>query len=282
MPVNHLQYVKPLRRLTFEYNITTRMKRVFGCLVLLITTVATVAAQQKPDIITDRPDQTESPSLVPRGGLQIETGFVYENDRVGSIKTVNYTYNTTLLKYGVNENFELRFISEYLGQKTAIGENSQTKISGFSPTALGVKIRLADEKGFWPQAALIGHINLRSGSRAFKPDDTAADFRFTFAHTLSEKLSLSYNLGAEWDGETPEAAFLYTFSLGYTVTNRMGVFLEGYSFFPEDSKADNRMDAGLTFKFSPVVQWDISGGFGLSENAPDSFLSTGLSVRFFK
>ena len=245
--------------------------------------VLLVSAQEKPELVTDRPDQTEAPVLVPKGAIQVETGFQIETDRQKNIETKNYTYNTTLLKYGVNEHFELRLINEYLGTSTHVeGDTKTTKVSGLSPLALGVKIKLAEEKGFWPQAAFIGHVNLVSGSTEYEPDYTAADFRFTFAHTLSEKFSLSYNLGAEWDGETPDAAFLYTLSLGYRLNDRIGTFIEGYSFFPEHSKADNRVDAGVTFLITPLVQWDISGGLGLSDNAPDGFVSTGLSFRLFQ
>jgi hypothetical protein len=240
------------------------------------------AQSGKPEIVTDRPDQTEAPVLIPRGSLQIETGFVYEKDRESILNTENFTYNTTLIKYGINENLELRFISEYLGERTRVAETMVSKTNGLSPMALGIKMKMADEKGFWPQAALIGHINLKTGSREYAPDYTAADFRFTFAHTLSDKFSLSYNLGAEWDGETPNATFIYTASVGYLITDRLGAFVEGYSFFPEKAKADNRIDAGLTYKFTPVIQWDISGGIGLSSNAPDSFISTGISARLFK
>lgn len=258
------------------------MKKLIVFTTVVVASLTTAFSQEKPEIVTDRPDQTEAPILVPTGGLQVETGFIYEKDHSRSVTTTNFTYNTTLIKYGVNEHFELRFITEYLGERTEVEESPVAKIKGFSPLALGVKIKLADEKGFLPQAALIGHINLRSGSKEFTPDFTAADFRFTFAHTLSERFSLSYNLGVEWDGETPEAAFLYTASIGYLISDKIGVFVEGYSFFPENSQADNRVDAGITYKITPVVQWDISGGLGLSENAPDSFLSTGLSFRLFR
>lgn len=258
------------------------MKKLLFSLFLAGFAVTAVAQTEKPELVTDRPDQTEAPVLVPTGGLQIETGFIYEKDKEADVNVTNYTYNTTLIKYGVNEHFELRFITEYLGQRTEMGEGNYTKIKGFSPLALGVKIKLAEAKSFWPQAAFIGHINLRSGSETFEPSYTAADFRFTFAHDLSDKLALSYNLGAEWDGETPDAAFLYTLSLGYSISDRVGAFIEGYSFFPENAKADNRADAGVTVLITPVVQWDISGGIGLSQNAPDAFISTGLSVRLFK
>jgi len=258
------------------------MKKIIILLIILAAVKLANAQTDKPEIVTDRPDQTEAPVLVPKGGLQVETGFIYEKDREGDVDATNFTYNTTLIKYGVNDHFELRLISEYLGEVVDISESSSAEIHGFSPLALGVKIKVSDENGFWPQAAFIGHINLRTGSSEFSPYYTAADFRFTFAHTLSERFSLSYNLGAEWDGESPDATFIYTASVGYVISDRIGAFVEGYSFFLERGKADNRIDAGLTYKFSPVVQWDISGGVGLSSNAPDSFLSTGISFRLFK
>lgn len=237
----------------------------------------------KPDIVTDRPDQTEAPVLVPKGGLQVETGFMMEKDDNLILKSTNYTYNTTLIKYGINENFELRFITEYLDEKTFDRvESTEQSLKGISPIALGVKIKIAEERGIWPQAALIGHVNMRTGSEAFKPQYTAADFRFTFAHTLSDKFSLSYNAGAEWDGESPEASFLYTLSLGYAATDKLGMFIETYSFFPEGEKPDHRFDGGLTYKITNVVQADLSAGLGLNEKAPDYFLSAGLSFRLFK
>jgi len=259
-----------------------RLSTIFVTLILNALQFSVTAQIDKPEIVTDRPDQTEAPDLVPRGGLQVETGFVYEKDDEQNINTINFAYNTTLIKYGVNDNFELRFITEYLGQRIKLSENNIIKTNGFSPVALGVKIKLADEKGIWPQAALIGHVNLKSGSSEYTPEYTAADFRFTLAHTLSEKFALSYNIGAEWDGSSPAAVFIYTVSLGYTISEKLGVFIESYSFIAEETKADNRFDAGITYKFSPVVQWDISGGIGLSSNAPDSFLSTGISFRLFQ
>src|SRR5688572_5635052 len=234
------------------------MKNSLLLLILLGLGTRIFAQDAKPDIVTDRPDQTEAPSLVPTGGLQVELGTSIENDAIENIKITNYTYATALLKYGINKNFELRLISEYLGQRVKLNESDVNKIDGASPLALGVKIKIADENKFWPQAAFIGHINLKSGSSEFAPHYTAADFRFTFAHTLSEKFSLSYNLGAEWNGETPDAAFLYTLSVGYLITNKIAAFIESYSFFPENGKADHRIDGGLTFKITPVVQWDVS------------------------
>jgi hypothetical protein len=257
------------------------MKRIsiIGLMMIALTAHAQV---EKEEIVTDRPDQTESPSLVPKGGLQVETGFVFEQDVHHSVKMTNVAFNTTLIKYGINSNVEVRFISEYLGAYEDDGSIQRRNSDGFSPLAFGLKLKLSEEKGFWPQASLISHIIVKSGHREFSPSYTAANFRFTFCHTLSEKFSLSYNLGARWDGQTPEAVFLYTLSLGYSVTPKTGVYIETYSFFPEGGRADHRFDSGITYKISPVVQLDLSAGTGLSRNAPDFYISTGISFRLFK
>ena len=47
-------------------------------LVMLLLLVSTSLVAQ---IETDRPDFTESPNVVPKGALQIETGFILENDK---------------------------------------------------------------------------------------------------------------------------------------------------------------------------------------------------------
>jgi hypothetical protein len=254
-------------------------------LFLILSFLASFRAQaqtEKPEIVTDRPDQTEAPVLVPKGALQIEMGFVYEKDNEQDVNEINYTYNTTLIKYGINDNFELRFLTEYLGQKSAISEQYSSSVRGLAPFAIGMKIKLADEKGFWPQAALLGHISTHTGSDELDTRYTAADFRLTFEHKVSKKIVIGYNFGAEWNGETPEAIFLYTFTGSYSVTKKLAVYVETYSFFPEHSKPDHRFDAGLMYKFSPVVQWDVSAGVGLNKIAPDSYLSTGISFRLFK
>jgi hypothetical protein len=258
------------------------MNNAWKVIVLILLSFTAGAQVKKEAIVTDRPDQTESPSLVPKGGLQVEIGFAMEKDRYEGIRTTNVAYNSTLIKYGVNSNLELRFISEYLGQYERNDVNRLTDRNGFSPIALGVKIKLSDENGYWPQAGLISHIVLKSGHREFSPTYTAANFRFTFCHTLSDKFSLSYNLGVRWDGRTPEATFLYTLSLGYELSPKAAVFVESYSFFTEGGRTDHRFDGGFTYKLTPVIQLDLSAGTGLNRYAPDYFVSAGISFRLFK
>jgi len=117
-------------------------------------------------------------------------------------------------------------------------------------------------------------------SKKLKTDYYTPEFRFTMQHTLSEKQTLSYNLGAEWDGISPEPTFIYTLTSGYSFSEKISGYIELYGFIPQIQKADHRFDAGLNYLLNPNHQLDISGGIGLSETSPDYFVALGYSFRF--
>jgi hypothetical protein len=142
----------------------------------------TTPEEEEPEgIVTDRPDQTESYSLTPKGFFQIETGFVYEWDERD---IQNYTYNTTLLKYGIGKNFELRFVAEYIGIRESL-EGGEIKVDGFAPITFGTKIRMAEQKGILPAISLIGHLTLaNTGKKEFQTPFVAPSFRFVCQNTI--------------------------------------------------------------------------------------------------
>ena len=255
------------------------MKKLLISVALSFLVLFPLLAQEENEgpepIITDRPDQTEASTTVPKGFFQIETGAMVEKDKVGGIETKEITYNTTLIKYGLTDRFELRIIQEFLATQV----DGMRVSSGSGPLTLGTKIKMMDEHGIWPEMALLGHMTYRTGNADYKPSHVVPDFRFSMAHTLSDHLSLGYNLGAEWDGETATATGLYTLSLAIGLTDKLGIFLEVYGYMPDNSSADHRFDGGITYRIGNNFQFDVSGGVGLNDIAPDNFLSGGISWR---
>lgn len=230
-----------------------------------------IQAQTAP-IQADRPDQTETSAIVPKGMFQVETGFsLQKNDE----KSNSNSLPSVLWKYGVNENFELRLITELVSEKV-----NDTKMNGFTPILIGVKIKLCEEKGILPKTSFIGHIGLpNAASSRYKNDFVAPQFRFTMQHTLSDKLSLGYNLGCEWDGMTPETTFVYTVTTGYSINKKIGCYAEVFGFAPEKDQANYNLDGGFTYLINNNFMVDLSSGFGLTENAPDYYLALGCSFR---
>ncbi len=254
---------------------------LFTFLIGLI--INTTFSQEKTDpgtLVTDRPDQTESPTVVPKGYLQIETGAFYKDAGEDIFKQKTTTFNTTLLRYGLLDNLELRVGWDFAETKTEInGIELDDIASGLSPLLLGAKIAVAEEKGWLPEIGFLGHLYLPfSAGTDFKPETTGVDFRFSFAHTLNDKSSLSYNLGAAWGDDSPEAAYVYTLVYGYSITDNLGIYAELYGDMPEDSSANHLWDAGFTYLLSNSIQLDATVGSGITEGQ-NLLLSAGVSVR---
>lgn len=232
-------------------------------------------SQDIPLIQTDRPDQTECPFIVPAGYLQGEIGFNYE--RAGANEK-NLLYPTVLWRYGINSRFEFRLITELVGSELA-----DEKISGLNPVRMGFKVLLVEEKGLIPQTGFIGHLILPDlASSEFKGNFYASTFRFVMAHTISPTLSLSYNVGAEWDGFTPDPSFIYTLSAAMQLSEKVGCYTELYGFFPQLAGPDHRADAGVSYFLKKNLMLDISGGIGITEKSPDYYGSVGFSFRIPK
>jgi Putative MetA-pathway of phenol degradation len=249
------------------------MIRICLFITLLSLAATAIKAQDLPPIATDRPDQTECPFIVPKGYIQAENGFFYEKS---SPNTQSMAYPSILWKYGVSDNFELRLITELVSEKALL----QTQM-GISPVTVGFKVKILEENGWLPKTSFIGHLTVpKWASKELSANYYAPSFRFTMQHTLSDRFALAYNLGAEWDGETPEPTFIYTLTTGFAVTKKLGAYLELYGFSPQNQQSDHRLDGGFTYLMNNNVMIDISGGLGLTTNAPKYFVSLGFSYRF--
>jgi len=253
-------------------------------LVLGILFSFSVFAQQEeniPDLVTDRPDQTESATIVPKGHFQIETGFVFQGDESGNVKEENLGLLTTLVRYGVNKNFELRMGSAYLSTKQKTDGTETSDISGLAPLFLGIKIKMFDESGLIPKMAFLVTTEFpNTGAKEFSPEYNATDLRFNMEYTLTERLGMGINLGSRWDGSSPKPEGIYSLVFGYGVTDKISAFIESYGFLPKEEKSDHRMDTGITFLLLDNFQLDASVGVGLSEISPDYFVNAGISWRF--
>lgn len=241
-------------------------------IALLLTCCPLVHAQKIEPLQADRPDQTETPALVPPGMFQMESGFSYQRNRANSTTS---SLPSALWKYGVNENFELRMITEFVIEKEAGVRNT-----GFNPVLVGCKIKMADQKGIFPKTSLIGHVSLPNAATSnFKNEFYAAEFRFVMQHTLNERFSLSYNLGSEWDGLSPEPTFIYTLTTGCSITDKLGSYIELFGFAPQNQTANHSFDGGITYLITDDFMVDLSSGVGLTELAPDYYIAFGISFR---
>ena len=232
------------------------------------------ASAQTPDLVTDRPDQTESAAAVPRGLVQVETGYLFSRD--DGVDT--FEAPGTLVRIGLGARTELR-----IGHAGVIGS---ARSHGAGDSEVGAKVNLiAASDGWTPELAIIGGLSLPTGDEPFSSDGVDPSLRVAFAHELSPRLSLGYNLGATWESSPGqadrEASLLYSLVLGIGVTERLGTFLEvfGGRRTAGHAATDVSVDGGLTFLLTETLQLDLSVGRRLHGQAADTFFGTGLSFR---
>ncbi len=236
-------------------------------------------SQENEDIITDRPDETESASLISKGFLQIESGFFYEELREGTDYEKVIGYNTTLLRYGFLKNLELRIGIDVINKKGNFEGVLFDQGTGLNPLLLGAKVGITEEKGVLPQMALMGHLYLPfTAKENYRPQSTGVNFRFAFSHQFNNS-NLSYNLGAKWEDDSTYATFIYTLAYGYDLSDKFGTFIEIYGDLPENSGPSHHWDGGFTYLLSNNFQLDAFIGSGIN-NDQQIIYGGGFSYRF--
>jgi hypothetical protein len=234
-----------------------------------------------PSLITDRPTQAVSPYTMPRGKLQIETGVIYTNRNDQTDLIEQWSYATTLLRYGIYDHFEIRLNSSYETTAVHVKETKEdSTISGMGPLTAGLKIRVIEEKGIRPEIAIVASITFRHlGDENYRPTYSYPVGLLSASHTLSERFSLGYNLGFAYDGEDADGFFLYTAYLGFYITKRLWVFAEVFGNFDSGNFPNHKIDGGLTYLIRHNLQIDVSAGNGFAEDVDKYFVNGGMSWR---
>ncbi|MFB6320026.1 transporter [Saccharicrinis sp. FJH54] len=228
------------------------------------------------DMVTDRPDQTESASIVPKLHVQLESGFDFTDaSSLSDIKDVKSIQS--LLRFGLTSVLELRL--RFSNETATLVNDPENSISNILNP--GFKYRLFKGAGLIPDVAVMGSFLLPvtsdDGSQFWSPE-----IRLAAQHDLLDFLSMGYNLALFWDNNNYDTQKFYSVSMGLNVIPKTGLFLE---LFGEDYRTLGTMgyiDGGFTFNIINNIQLDAYLGYGLNDNANDMFWGVGLSVRLPK
>ncbi|PHQ57634.1 MAG: hypothetical protein COC16_00495 [Lutibacter sp.] len=230
----------------------------FGC---------TIYAQ---NIVTDRPDQTESSSTIPKGSLQIEMGLVALTADDNSV--TNFAGSSTLLRYGISEKIELRIFNQYESNKKGL-EGGEVKVSGLSDLELGFKVQLFKKEGVNTEIAFLSHAIVPTAKSELSNNNLGTINKLSISHNMSESISLGYNVGYDYIEQI--SSFTYSAALGLSISKSFGGYIESYGAFFEGGFFESNFDIGFTYLLNPNFQLDVSYGAGLNNDM--QYASTGFS-----
>jgi hypothetical protein len=258
-----------------------RRRSVAAILPLAISLLAVEALDAQEQIVTDRPDFTESTASVDPGRVQLETGIT--QTEAGETDTTSF--GEVLVRIGWTQALELRLgLNSWVHYDGPGGSESD-----FEDFSLGIKLELKQPaegaSKAVPELALLIATTLPTGTADSSPSGLQPGATLALAWTLNETTSLGANLGATsviGDDDERFVEGAASLALGIALGGDWGTFFEVYGFLPESSEAEASYfgNAGLTYLVSEDFQLDFRAGTALSGDDTDLFVGIGLGYRW--
>lgn len=226
------------------------------------------------EIITDRPDQTESSSTIPMNSFQVETGVVIGHVASESNLEKVLLAPSTLIRYGFTKNFELRLANHFARSSS---ESLSLKDFGFTDLELGFKLQLLRKEDVNTEIALLSHVVIPIGDVRLTNVSFGLVNKLSIAHNLGDIFTIGYNLGYNYFG-FGSGTGTYSIALGAGLTKRIGFYIEPYGEWVDFNLFLSNLDGGFTYLLKPNMQLDVSYGLGL--NYEMQYFSAGFSWNF--
>jgi hypothetical protein len=246
---------------------------VASVLALALVLPVSSAGAEEPELVTDRPDFTESSVAVTPGHVQAELGM--EASLGGAEREL--VFPALLLRVGVARHLELR-----VGAPSATvtwTDGAPDAEASVAPLELGAK--LATPVGSSGDIGVMPYVSLPVRASQYDTDGVSVGLKGLWSVDLTSRLSLGGNVGVELLGLGVETGWeaSASLSLGIGLTGRLGTFVELYGLFDAE-EARPYAQTGLTYSLLDNLQLDLYGAVLLDDGPGQGVLGTGASVIF--
>ena len=257
-----------------------RFKR-FSILLLFCSTIPGLKAQSVEPLVSDRPGVACGTFTLSAGQFQIEAGMGV--DFATPAGSTDFFLGTpAVLRMGLVENFEFRVATAGFSHASV----GSLDLDGIGAPTVGFKYRARQAEGGegGPDVAFLFNLELPAGSRDFRPPEAVPALVLSLDQDLSANWSVNTNLGfsvpLEDNGERYNEVF-YAIAFWRTLTARTGFFLEFAGTTPRLSGVDSEtlFDGGLTWLWTPDVQFDIALARNISGDGADWSVAGGIVLR---
>ena len=237
------------------------MGRGLRTLALCLVSVLPAHAQPQPPSVSntaDRPGFSDSPVLLGRGEIQLESGLEWEHAGRGADLTKTITWPQVELQVGLARRLAVSLTWDGLVSTAAL--NPEGRSTGGADVRLGAKLGLVNRAA--ASAALIGYVDLPVGSASVSSGYANPLVRFAWGISFSDRVGMwgTADLGAarEDDGRVrakPAASASLAMAVVGTLTSFVGIVAESP---PIGSKPDVwSVQAGAVLPLRARTQIDL-------------------------
>jgi hypothetical protein len=224
------------------------------------------------EIVTDRPDITESSIVIPVGSVQSENGLTWTRDH----GTSAIGLPETLIRVGLWERTEVRFVApNYLDQI-----EGRRAPSGFGDTSIGMKEQLGPLPGGIDLAVIVA-FSVPTGADRVSSHGLDPVIKLPWSRDLKDGWSVGgmQSLFYETDNRHRKVTWEPTFYVEREIAKHSDVFVEYGGDYARSDGSRQVVHLGTAYRITPKHQIDFHFGFGLSHAAPSQFFAAGYSFR---
>jgi len=228
-------------------------------------------------INSDRPGQCLNAQTAGAMTLQLQSGFNFSKYKwnigtsfEGNQNVVNVPVD---IRFGLLPKLELNTSFSYVHWKYTDPFITTTS-NGFPSPNLGARYEVLQGDGIKPQVALQANLSFLSHNGTFQQNNFGSSF-YAITSNSFNKLKVNTNLGMVFTGSGNNSPiYTYVLNFGYNVSDKLGVFVEGFGRFNNFSYS---IDAGMAYLVNNNLQIDAFGGW-LGDR--DWFAEIGVSWRY--
>lgn len=234
------------------------MVRIYYIWFLFFSFATNGYAQIEP-INTDRPDQSDGVTTVPKNRFQVENGVTIGKEIL---------LNNFMLRYGLTNSTEFRLLAD---------AGKERELNGLKPLTFSMKQRIVSQRKILPAITFVGYLSIdRWASKEFDGPETPLKLGLAFENEISDQFSLGYNVGFSDHFEELDL----TFGVGFSPSAKIATFVEYFSTVT-DQGTEHNMDVGILFAVNPLLQFDLACARSLT-HSDDPFLTTfGVAYLFY-
>ena len=226
----------------------------------------------------DRPDFTESPYTVDAGAVQIELSFF---DYAKSGGTDAFAIAPSNIKVGLLDDLDIQFvINPYVRVKDETDSQS-----GLGDTQVRLKINLWGNDSGQTALAIMPFIQIPTAADGLGHNHVEGGVILPFAVELTEGVGLGLMLEADFvydeAASNYETELVATAAVGFDITEEVGAYAEliGSTGADGDSPDIAILGLGVTYQMTGNLQFDAGVNIGLSEDADDVGVFSGVTLR---
>lgn len=241
------------------------------------------------ELVTDRPDKTESPHTVDAGHFQVELDLAtFTTDRDGARRTRTLNVAPINVKLGVGRNTDVQLVLDnYINKRV---EDAMTGLRqstrGFGDVTVRLKHNVWGNDGGGTSFALMPFVKLPTNTNGvgnrFIEGGVIAPFAIELGNGLGLGLMTEIDVLRNEADTGYIASFINSASLSGDVAKDVGLYAEIYTEIASEAGARPvvTFDTGLTFAIGDDAQFDLGTNIGVTDAADDLAVFVGFSRRF--